>query len=357
MEQIKSMKKIALILTGGTIGSVVEEHAIRVGENSVYQLVEAYEKTYGEKDSFEVFSPFQALSEDFTEAEWQKLYDFLYTFPFSDYEGVIVAHGTDTLAYTAALVGMLFPCVKVPILFIASNYPIGTPKSNGLTNLRGAVCFLRQHIALGTFVIYENNREQVEVHLSDRLIPADNAIDQYGSFGGECFGLLLPKGEEKEEFYFVQSEAPHNVAYLEKKLQELLVEQRPLLQNPVSFKRDVLFLMPYPGQNYGSIVPDENVAAVYHYLYHAGTACTTPGNYSFLQFAKKMQQQGLPVYVASLKSGVKDSYVTQQEMLKAGVHPLYDSSPVAGYIRLVIAYNQQEMSPEEYLTRVQSLSL
>ena len=76
------MKKIALILTGGTIGSFVEEHIIDVGEQSIYKLTAAYEDLYKEQNILEIFSPFQSLSENFTKREWQKLYDFLYAFPF-----------------------------------------------------------------------------------------------------------------------------------------------------------------------------------------------------------------------------------------------------------------------------------
>jgi len=336
------MKKIALILTGGTIGSSIEEHIINVGEQSVYKLTTAYEEQYKEQDVFEIFSPFQSLSENFTKEEWQALYDFLYEFPFEKYKGIVIAHGTDTLAYTAALVGMIFGAVKIPILFIASNYPVGHPKSNGVTNLRAAVELIRKGKLKGVFSVYENEKEEVEIHLATRMLPADNVRDQYGSFGGECFGKMLPQGKEKKDFTIQLSVASHNPT-----IEEIQKTVRPFFQSKLHFQKDILFLMPYPGQNYDSIVPGQNVAAVYHYLYHAGTACTKEGKYSFLKFVERCKKQGIPVYVASLKKESVDSYATQDALLKKGVHPMFDIAPVAGYIKLVLAYNQKEKTAEE----------
>ena len=59
------MKKILVLLTGGTIGSKVENGVIDVGENSVYLLTSLYEEKFGKED-FEVRVPLQILSENMT---------------------------------------------------------------------------------------------------------------------------------------------------------------------------------------------------------------------------------------------------------------------------------------------------
>ena len=382
------MKKIALILTGGTIGSKNIEHIIDVGEDTVYQLVSAYEEAYGEKDIFEVFSPFQSLSENFTKTEWQKLCDLLWDFPFEKYEGVVIAHGTDTLSYTAALVAMLFADKGVPITLIASNYPIGAEGSNGVRNLRGAVNFIRQQVANGVFVVYENAVGDIEVFLGTRLLPADNVLDQYGSFAGPCFGVMKEEGFfcNKNERAPLPEELKENRKALlpeelnqnekvcslnewdrngktsslehlnrnkEGELQKETITKsnsnQSFFKKPIHFTRDILFLMPYPGQNYQYISLDNKPAAVFHYLYHAGTACVKADNYSFLEFLKRCQQEQIPCYVASIKAGSKDAYATGNDILQQGAIPLYDISPIAGYMKLLLAYNQTERPIEEVL--------
>lgn len=333
------MKKIALILTGGTIGSKVTDHIIDVGEEAGYVLVDSYEKMYGEKDTFSVFSPFQSLSENFTRVQWQSLCDFLWDFPFGEYEGVVIAHGTDTLAYSAALVSMLFGRRGVPIVFVASNYPVGEPGSNGVRNLRGAVNFIQRERIPGVFAAYENDREEMEIHLGTRMIPADNVRDQYGSFGGPCFGVVKESG-------FVWNVCANNPSI--ESCKKMGKEGR-IFREKIAFTKDVLFLMPYPGQNYESISLEQKPAAVYHYLYHAGTACVTEGKYSFLNFARRCNKEEIPLYVASLKKGNVDAYATGNAILQEHVIPMFDISPVAGYIKVLIAYNQKEKTAEEVM--------
>ena len=353
------MKKIALVLTGGTIGSMVSDRIIDIGEQSVYQLVDAYEREYKEKEIFEVFSPFQALSENFTKKEWQMLYDFMYDFPAEDYAGIVIAHGTDTLAYTASLIGMLFGHLEIPIVFIASNYPVGQPWSNGLHNLYGAVSWIRQQAANGVYVVYENAKEQLEVHLATRLLPADNYEDQYGTFGGSCFGIMKYEEEvvlrkedgtflaPKKPVTFVANEGKHNPAIL-----DLGKQKEPFLKDKICFEEDVLLITPYPGLNYSHFYSKEHPAAVYHSLYHAGTACVTQGAYSFLSFAQQCREDGIPLYIGSIKARMKNCYASGDAILQTGVKPLYDISTPSAYMKLILAYNQKEKKVDEVLEHV-----
>lgn len=339
------MKKIALILTGGTIGSTIQNHTIDTGNDSIYQLVQTYEATYQEQQIFSVSSPFQELSENFTKKQWQLLYEHLSQLSMEEYEGVIIAHGTDTLAYSAALVGMLFSHVQIPIVLIGSNYPIGQPGSNGLTNLRAAVCFIRQQITPGVFVCYENNHGQVELHLATRLLPADNVLDQYGSFGGPCFAVM-ERSTQMGEFSFRQNPGTHQPT-----LSQLQQPAPALLQEQIKLEKDVLFLHPYPGQNYELLQPDQTVGAVYQYLYHAGTICTTKPPYSFLNFVNRCHEKNIPVCAASLKQQTTDNYASQIFLRDHSVLPMYDISPQAGYMKLLIGINQTTYALEDFLKK------
>lgn len=56
----------------------------------------------------------------------------------ADYDGFVVTHGTDTLAYTAALLAHMLPDFDKPVLLTGSMYPIGAPDSDAEGNLLGA---------------------------------------------------------------------------------------------------------------------------------------------------------------------------------------------------------------------------
>ena len=58
------MRKILVVLTGGTIGSKIEGSVINVTEASPFDLLDLYKETYGSGCTFEVIQPFTLLSEN-----------------------------------------------------------------------------------------------------------------------------------------------------------------------------------------------------------------------------------------------------------------------------------------------------
>ncbi|MDE7285628.1 MAG: asparaginase, partial [Lachnospiraceae bacterium] len=94
------MRKILVVLTGGTIGSRVEGRQIDVTDESPYYLLDLYKKTYGSVSTFEVIHPFNLLSENMNLHYFSQLARVMWELPYRDCAGVIVAHGSDTLSYS-----------------------------------------------------------------------------------------------------------------------------------------------------------------------------------------------------------------------------------------------------------------
>ena len=102
--------KILVIFTGGTIGSVVSENCISPDFGQPYKLIEEYYKQkISEKyrDIFDTCVPYTLLSEDLTGEYLAKLGACIKENLNKDYDGIIVAHGTDTLQYSAVMTGYL----------------------------------------------------------------------------------------------------------------------------------------------------------------------------------------------------------------------------------------------------------
>ena len=102
------MKKILVILTGGTIGSKVEGKIINTTAASSYRLLQLYNEKYADDTEFEVIQPINILSENLTPVEWGVLCNCLFELDFEKYQGIIITHGSDTLSYTSALIGTMF---------------------------------------------------------------------------------------------------------------------------------------------------------------------------------------------------------------------------------------------------------
>lgn len=328
-------KEILVIFTGGTISSQVQaDETISVSEKVVWQLIDEYEKSDEMSVKFHVIQPFTMLSENCTPDNWQMILEALKTVDFSKYRGVIVTHGTDTLSYTAALLGYVYGHLSIPMVLIGSNYPLADKRSNGKANFFAAVRFIREDKWKGVYVIFQNKKGQDLVYLPTRLLEADSYEDEFSSFGGVELGEVTKEG-------FVYKDD-----FINPPMESLLMEKKPAVLPPEKFENNISMISPYPGMDYSTFSFENKPAAVLHGLYHSATACTKGEQYSLLTFIKKCKEKGIPVYVFSVKPDEKQ-YETGSALLEAGAIPLYNISGIAAYMKLQLAYNQKEIDSEE----------
>ena len=95
--------KIALVKTGGTIETAQSYGIMSLKDNAdedISKLLLLDKEKY--KIDFTVFAPIRILSENSDCIFLEKLSAFFKELNFSDYDGIIITHGTDTLAYTSA---------------------------------------------------------------------------------------------------------------------------------------------------------------------------------------------------------------------------------------------------------------
>lgn len=335
------MGKILVILTGGTIGSKAVDGIINIegkGQNSSpYLLIQEYERQYKQEDKLEVINPVTILSENITPVYWEQFASIINNIDSSQYDGIIFTHGSDTLAYTSSFLGMTFGWYPIPIILIASNYPIEDKRSNGLANFRGAVELIHSKQLKGVYTVYQNNKKEILVYLATRLVSSDAARDQFSSFGGEPFAKI-EEGELK---------------VLEKSFSYYPNNAKRWLQKQIYFTSDILVVQVYPGLSFDFFSLDKKPKAVLCYLYHSATMCVKSQieKYQFLPFAKRCKEKKIPLYLASFKKENKNLYATSAAVLEehAG-NLLYDISLEAAYVKLLLAYNQQAMTAEEFLS-------
>lgn len=241
------------------------------------------------------------------------------------YSGVILTHGSDTLAYTSALLGMYFRHFDIPLFIIASNKPIGEKGSNGLFNFTSAVGLIKEGKYKGVFTLYER------VMLPTRVTPADTCRDRFGVYGYDGFND-----------FSVFSGVSENM---------LSRPRERIFHNDVKFGKRILFIEGYPAMDFGCFMPNEDTAAVLYSPYHSATACTDVSkgkSYALTEFIKRCITKNIMVYICGLKRKVP-IYSTVAEIIKAGSIPIYTTSAVAAYMKLLLAYNQVEMPVKEVM--------
>ncbi len=321
------MGKILVVFTGGTIGSQAESGRIGLRRDNRCPLLEAYEKKYPGKEIFETAEPFRILSENSRPSYMAELIRFLKKKDILRYDGVIVTHGTDSLPYTAALLGYYLGQAKIPVLLASSNYALGETGSNGLTNFEAAVDFIREERYTGVFVPFQNGEgEKVSVFLATRLLEADGYEDKFVSYDGGRLGRM-------EDGRFIYEERRENPP-----LENFLKENRRVSAEWTKQIPDfphVIKLRPYPGLNYKIIEPGKDTAAVFHGVYHSGTVCMQGERESAGLFVKRAAAAGIPVYFGPVKER-KKQYTSVHDFMEAGGIPVYDCSEIAAYIKLLI---------------------
>lgn len=58
---------------------------------------------------------------------------------YDDYDGFVILHGTDTMAYSASTLSFMLEGLTKPVVFTGSQLPIGAPRTDGKENLISAV--------------------------------------------------------------------------------------------------------------------------------------------------------------------------------------------------------------------------
>ena len=127
-------KKILLLTTGGTIASMpggegLEPHRSGVMERELEQLRTYYEITVRDVLCLD--------SSNITPEEWQMIAREIFE-SRAGFDGVVVSHGTDTMAYTASAVTFMLPNIDLPVVFTGSQLPLADMLSDGPDNLRTA---------------------------------------------------------------------------------------------------------------------------------------------------------------------------------------------------------------------------
>ena len=127
-------KKILLMTTGGTIASVPGGEGLEPMRSGVMERELELLRTYYEISVLDVMC---LDSSNITPEEWQQIAREIFN-NREGYDGIVVSHGTDTMAYTASAVTFMLPDIDLPVVFTGSQLPLRDMLSDGPDNLRTA---------------------------------------------------------------------------------------------------------------------------------------------------------------------------------------------------------------------------
>ena len=190
---LMSRPKVLIIHTGGTLGMQLPEgRRLELGEEEHLARLTERVPELSEMADIQLIAPWNNDSSDVGPDHWQALAELIVDKggigTEDGYSGVVVIHGTDTLAYTASMMAFMLRHLDRPVVFTGSQRPLDSWRTDARTNLAAAVeCATR-------------NISEVCIVFGDSILRAcrSSKIDarSYNAFAAPSFGNIGQIGTE-----------------------------------------------------------------------------------------------------------------------------------------------------------------
>lgn len=319
--------KIEVVFTGGTIGSLATGNNISPDTNARFMLINKFaERTNATKkylERFDAVSPLYILSENAVVDDIIKMAKEIKDAEKKGVKGIIMTHGSDTLAFSAAYLGLLLPSLKVPVVLVASNLILTNSEANGVDNFIAAVNLIDSNPEPNVYVAYKNPEDSfTSIHLGTRMTEPPPYSDSFYSPQGYRFGIF-----KNGKIIFENT--------------KITKSDRKFQLKKSAFTTKELYITPHTGLNY-KVFEGASFDYVLHNLYHSGTANTREGaeyiDNNLLNFAVYCKENDKPLYLCNIKR--KDiNYDSTNQMKKKNIEFLYDILPNTALAKLNIAFN------------------
>lgn len=144
-------KHILLLTTGGTIASKHTPEGLAPGISGA----ELAAWLPGLQSSYDITvrDILHLDSSNIQPEEWQMIARCIFE-ERDSYDGIVVTHGTDTMAYTASVLTFMLPGIGIPVVLTGSQLPIEHPLTDGLENLRTAFAMAASGVR-GVYVAFD----------------------------------------------------------------------------------------------------------------------------------------------------------------------------------------------------------
>jgi glutamyl-tRNA(Gln) amidotransferase subunit D len=330
-EQNPALPKVAIISTGGTIASRVDYRtgAVRpaLTASDLYSVVPEL-ANIARIDAQILFSLY---SENITPAHWTEMAKAVAEKIAEGADGIVIAHGTDTMGYSAAALSFALQNLPVPVIFVGSQRSADRPSSDAATNLTGAVlAAAKAPFAEVALAMHETISDKaIIIHRGTRVRKCHTSRrDTFKSVNAQP----LAKVED------------NNVVMLTQDYQKRNPSQKPILKP--NFSQKVALIKFYPGINPAII--DWYVDNDYKAIVLEGTGLGHVSN-SFFKPIKRAVEKGVLVAMASqcIWGRVNmNVYDTGRDLLALGVIPLEDMLAETATVKLMWIFGQTN-NPEE----------
>jgi glutamyl-tRNA(Gln) amidotransferase subunit D len=333
----QNLPKILLLSTGGTIASRVDYRTGSVTPALSAQELNASVPELAEIANIDAEVLFSEYSENLTPDHWIKIAQRLDSLAKSDYVGILVAHGTDTMQYTAAYLSFALAGFPKPIVLVGSQRSSDRPSSDAAINLICAARFIVDSQTSGVFVAMHNseNDNDVACHLGTRV--RKNHTSKRNSF--ETVGA-------KPAFVLLEDKIIQN-------FHDVYFKQKQYVPK-ISIDTKVALVKYHPG--YDPKLVEDLLDYGYKAIIFEGTGLGHIGR-TMYDVVKKAKQKGVFVGMTSqcLDGRVNMAiYESGRDLMHLGVVPLSDMIPETALVKAMWALANNKDIEEIMLKNIAS---
>ena len=146
------MKRLLLLTTGGTIASVKTENGLAPGTSGDEIL--SYIPDAGKICRIDVVQIFNLDSTNLQPEHWLEIAATIRD-KYDQYDGFVITHGTDTMAYTSAALSYLIQNPDKPVILTGAQKPISAAITDATKNLMDSIRFAIRDGVHGVYIVFD----------------------------------------------------------------------------------------------------------------------------------------------------------------------------------------------------------